>query len=106
MDVSDEILLANLQLSIDGQLTTAAAMMFHENPERWAHSAYIKIGYFEKSDADLIYQDEIHGPLIEQVDKDRFHFSTLSDALRFMSIHGLEAVSDEYMEKLQAAEAL
>jgi len=44
-------------------------MMFHEDPERWVHGAYIKIGYFEKSDSDLIYQDEIHGPLIEQVDK-------------------------------------
>ena len=29
----------------------------------------IKIGYFGKSDSDLIYQDEVHGPLIEQVDK-------------------------------------
>lgn len=31
--------------------------------------SYIKIGYFGKSDSDLLYQDEVHGPLIEQVDK-------------------------------------
>jgi ATP-dependent DNA helicase RecG len=26
-------------------------------------------GYFERSDSDLVFQDEVHGPLIEQVDK-------------------------------------
>ena len=29
----------------------------------------IKIGYFAQSDADLKYQDEVHGSLIEQVDR-------------------------------------
>ena len=31
--------------------------------------AYTKIGYFKKNDADLIYQDEIHGLLIMQAIK-------------------------------------
>ena len=30
--------------------------------------SYIKIGYFE-SDSDLLYQDEVHGSILEQVDK-------------------------------------
>lgn len=30
--------------------------------------AFIKIGYFE-SDADLLFQDEVHGSLLEQIDK-------------------------------------
>jgi len=30
--------------------------------------AYVKIGFFE-TDSDLIYQDEIHGNLFEQVEK-------------------------------------
>lgn len=30
--------------------------------------AYVKIGYFGNSDSDLQYQDEVHGPLIEQAD--------------------------------------
>ena len=38
-------------------------------PERWITGSYIKIGFFGKSDADLQYQDSVHGPLIEQVDK-------------------------------------
>jgi ATP-dependent DNA helicase RecG len=69
LDVSDEVLFQNLRLIENGQLITAAVMMFHDDPEIWANSAYIKIGYFEKSDSDLIYQDEIHGSLLEQVDK-------------------------------------
>ena len=69
LDVSDEVLVRNLRLFNGEQLMTAAALLFHEDPERWAHSAYVKIGYFEKSDSDLVYQDEVHGPLIEQVDR-------------------------------------
>ena len=30
---------------------------------------YIKVGHFGESDSDLQYQDEVHGPLIEQADK-------------------------------------
>jgi ATP-dependent DNA helicase RecG len=69
LNVSNEVLLQNLRLIEEGQLLKAAVMLFHEDPERWAHSAYIKIGYFENSDSALLYQDEIHGPLIEQVDR-------------------------------------
>jgi ATP-dependent DNA helicase RecG len=69
LNVPDEVLLQNLRLIEDDRLLMAAVMMFHEDPEQWAHSAYIKIGYFERSNSDLLYQDEIHGPLIEQVDK-------------------------------------
>jgi len=69
LDVSDEVLLRNLRLFNGEQLMMAAALLFHEDPELWAHSAYVKVGYFEKSDSDLVYQDEVHGPLIEQVDK-------------------------------------
>ena len=69
LDVSDELLLKNLRLINDDKMTLAAVMMFHEDPEQWVGNAYIKIGYFGKSDADLLFQDEIHGPLIEQVDK-------------------------------------
>ena len=43
-------------------------MTFHKDPEKWVFGAYIKIGYFV-TDSDLKYHDEIHGSLIEQVDK-------------------------------------
>ena len=44
-------------------------LAFYKDPEKWVTGSYIKIGYFGKSDSDLMYQDEVHGPLIEQVDK-------------------------------------
>lgn len=53
----------------DGYLIRAAMLAFYKDPEKWVTGSYIKIGYFGKSDSDLVYQDEVHGPLIEQVDK-------------------------------------
>ncbi|MBR5978589.1 MAG: putative DNA binding domain-containing protein [Verrucomicrobia bacterium] len=68
--VSNDILMENLRLiDEDGYLTRAAVLAFHRDPERWVTGAYIKIGFFGNSDSDLQYQDEIHGPLIEQIDK-------------------------------------
>ncbi|MCI5829955.1 MAG: hypothetical protein MR260_05760 [Spirochaetia bacterium] len=70
LDVEDDILLDNLRLiDEDGYLCRAAMPAFFKDPEKWVFGAYIKIGFFGKSDSDLIYQDEIHGSLIEQVDK-------------------------------------
>lgn len=68
--VSDIILMEDLHLvDEDDHLLRAAMLAFYEDPEKWATGSYIKIGYFGKSDSDLLYQDEVHGPLIEQVDK-------------------------------------
>ena len=49
-------------------LTNAAMLLFTKDPEKWQLGAYVKIGYFE-TDADLLYQDEIHGSILEQIDK-------------------------------------
>lgn len=68
--VDDNILLDNLHLiNEEGLLNRAAMLAFYRDPEKWVTGAYIKIGYFGDSDSDLQYQDEVHGPLIEQVDK-------------------------------------
>lgn len=70
VSATDTILLDNLHLiDEDGYLIRAAMLAFYKDPEKWVTGAYIKIGYFGKSDSDLVYQDEVHGPLIEQVDK-------------------------------------
>ena len=68
--VSNEIMMENLHLvDEDGYLTRAAMLAFYRDPERWVTGAYIKIGFFGDYDSDLQYQDEIHGPLIEQIDR-------------------------------------
>lgn len=43
-------------------------MLFHDEPERVATGAFVKIGYFP-TDSDLLYHDEVHGPLLDQVEK-------------------------------------
>lgn len=64
---SDEHLLENLKLIENGYLKRAAVLLFHPDPEKFVTGAYVKIGYFER-EADLIFQDEVHGNLFEQVE--------------------------------------
>lgn len=65
---SKEDLLKKLRLVEKAYLKRAAALLFYEDPEEFVSGAFIKIGFF-RNDADLVYQDEIHGNLFEQVDK-------------------------------------
>ena len=65
---SNEHLIENLQLKENDFLKRAAVLLFHPSPENFVTGAYIKIGFFE-SDSELMYQDEIHGNLFEQVEK-------------------------------------
>jgi ATP-dependent DNA helicase RecG len=68
---SNEHLLQNLRLFDDntGYLKKAAVLLFYSDPERFFTGSYIKIGFFQKDDADLAFQDEVHGSLMEQIDK-------------------------------------
>jgi ATP-dependent DNA helicase RecG len=59
----DCYLLEKLHLIKGDYLTNAAALLFYAEPERFIGGAYVKIGYFEKGDADLRYQDEVQGSL-------------------------------------------
>jgi len=68
LEITDEMLLKNLRLIEGNYIKRAALLLFHQDPENWAPGAYIKIGFFENA-ADLLYQDEIHGPLITMADK-------------------------------------
>jgi len=60
--------LENLKLVDKSLLNRAAVMLFHPDPEKFVSGAYIKIGFF-RTDSDLLFQDEIHGNLFEQVEK-------------------------------------
>lgn len=68
---TDEVLLANLHLADETgrMLQRAALLLFHPDPERTASGAYIKLGFFSAEDDDLVFQDEVHGPLMLQVDR-------------------------------------
>ena len=64
----DDSLLDKLHLTAAEGLKRAAVLLFHPDPERFVGGAFLKIGFFE-SDADLRYQDEVHGDLLSQVGK-------------------------------------
>lgn len=68
LEDENKVILQNLRLIQNDYLTQAAILLFAESPEKYITGAYIKIGFFE-SDSELRFQDEIHGSLIEQVDK-------------------------------------
>ena len=66
-----EHLLHDLRLIDDDtrHLNRAALLLFHPDPERFVTGAYIKIGFFRDDKGNLEFQDEVHGSLMEQVDK-------------------------------------
>lgn len=88
---STEQLFENLKLIADGKLKRAAILLFHPNPEKFITGAFIKIGYF-KNEADLIFQDEINGNLIEQIEKatDLLFTKYIKAIVSYEGIHRLE----------------
>ncbi len=64
----DAALIEKLHLTEGSFLKRAAVLLFHPDPEQYVTGAYVKIGYFEE-EANLLYQDEIHGDLFTQVDR-------------------------------------
>ncbi|MDR2567630.1 MAG: putative DNA binding domain-containing protein, partial [Bifidobacteriaceae bacterium] len=68
LEISDAELIDTLRLAEGNHLKRAAILLFHEDPERWFTGAYVKIGYFQTG-ADLLFMDEVHGPLISMADK-------------------------------------
>lgn len=68
LSVTNGTLIKNLHLTENEMLNRAAVLAFHPDPEQWVTGAYIKVAFFE-NEADILYQDEIHGPLLLQVEK-------------------------------------
>lgn len=93
--IENELLLLNLGLYDNKYLNKAAMLLFGKNPNRWNVGSYIKIGFFKDGDSDLAYQDEIHGPLILQINKaiDLIYFKYLKGMIYYNDIQRHE----EYM---------
>jgi ATP-dependent DNA helicase RecG len=87
----NEHLLENLKLIENGVLKRATILLFHPDPEKFVTGAYIKIGYFE-NEAHLIFQDEIHGNLFEQVEKtiDLLFTKYIKAFISYEGIHRVE----------------
>lgn len=68
LDESKAVLMEKLHLISGGYFTNAAMLLFSTDPEKWQLGAFTKIGFFE-TDAELRYQDEVHGSLLDQIDR-------------------------------------
>lgn len=88
---TNEQLLENLKLKEGKYLKRAALLLFHPDPEKFITGTYIKIGFFE-NDADLIFQDEIHGNLFEQIEKtvDLLFTKYIKALISYDGIHRIE----------------
>lgn len=61
-------LLEKLRLYEGSYLKRAAALLFHPDPEQYVTGAFVKVGFFREG-MDLVYQDEVHGNLFQQIVK-------------------------------------
>lgn len=95
-------LMEKLRLTNAGYYTNAAMLLFSKEPDRWQLGAYTKIGFFE-TDADLCYQDEIHGSILEQIDKimEVLHLKYMKARISYEGIQRIERyfVSDEALRE-------
>ena len=93
--IDNKGLLENLKLYDDGHLTTSTILLFHNDPEKWIPGAYTRIAFFGKDDADLRYQDEVHGSLMFQAEEIvRILYTKYLKA--YVSFNGMQRV-DEYI---------
>ena len=104
LDEPKEVLLDRLHLVNGNYLTNAAMLLFSKDPERYQLGAFLKIGYFE-NDADLLYQDEIHGPLLEQVDK-AIELIYLKYMRAKISYEGIQRIERYFVPEAALREAL
>lgn len=58
-------LLEKLRL-YEGSYLKRAALLFHPDPEQYVTGAFAKVGFFREG-MDLVYQDEVHGNLFQQI---------------------------------------
>ena len=86
-----ENIIEKLRMRNGEYLTNAALLVFGKGLERLFTGAYIKIGFFE-TDADLIYQDVIAGPLFSQADKtlDLVYLKYLKAKISYKGVQRIE----------------
>ncbi|MBP5340430.1 MAG: putative DNA binding domain-containing protein [Prevotella sp.] len=95
-------LLYRLRLVEGDYLKRAAVLTFHPDPERFVTGAYIKIGFFRD---DLIYQDEVHGSLFQQV-KQTMDLLTTKYLKALISYEGIQRIESLPMPREALREAL
>lgn len=104
MSTTKQELMERLELIEHGECKRAGILLFHQNPEKWIPGAYVKIGYFE-TDADIRYQDEVHGSLLLQAEQvtDLIYLKYLKANI---SYHGIQRIESYPFPKEAVREAV
>lgn len=103
-DENPSDLLNKLRLTNHGYLTHAAALLFTKDPAQYFTGAFIKVGYFD-NDADLLYQDEVHGPLLEQANK-VIELILFKYMKAFISYQGIQRIEKYFVTREGLREAI
>lgn len=104
LNENNEGLLDKLRLVEGVYLKRAVALVFHPDPEKYVTGAFIKIAYF-KDDANLIFQDEVHGNLFHQV-KETMELLTTKYLRALVSYEGIQRVESLPVPREALREAL
>lgn len=86
-------LLEKLRLYEGCYLKRAATLLFHPDPERYVAGAFVKVGFFREG-MDLVYQDEVHGNLFQQIGKlmDLLCTKYMKAIITYEGIHRIETL--------------
>ncbi len=85
-------LFEKLRLTENGQLKRAAIIFFGKDPNKFYPSIYVKIGRFEKSDTDIIFQEMEEGNLIVLLNAvlNQLNHKFLIRSIGFEGMHRIE----------------
>lgn len=85
-------LLENLRLMKDGRLKRAAVLLFGKDPITFFPTAYVKIGRFGSTDADLLFQDVVEGNGFQLADRiiELLEKKYLTSPISYRGLHRME----------------
>ena len=92
LQLNNAELMDKLHLVEGDYLKRAAALIFHADPEKFITGAWVKIGFFNNQN-QLLYQDEVHGSLFQQMEK-TMDFLTTKYAKAYIRYEGLQRVDE------------
>ena len=92
LQLSNTELMDKLHLIEGNYLKRAAALLFHADPEKFITGAWVKIGFFNDKN-QILYQDEVHGSLFQQVEK-TMDFLTTKYTKAYIRYEGLQRIDE------------
>ena len=92
LQLNNSELMDKLHLIEGNSLKRAAALLFHADPEKFITGAWVKIGFFNDKN-QILYQDEVHGSLFQQVEK-TMDFLTTKYTKAYIRYEGLQRIDE------------